>query len=451
MLPGFVLMATGLTIISSTPTPGPQAWQAGAGLDGAVPLTAVTLVGTNTASRGGVGSGMQGASRGGLFEADPNADTVVEPVAGLGLTPLPAPADPHTQVPLNQPGNPAVALPANPTPGSTGVTRELAGTGIPLRVFRSYVAAERTMATFVPECHLSWSLLAAIGRVESNHGRFGGAVVGADGTARPPIYGPALDGANGTAAIGDTDRGRLDGLTTGDRAVGPMQFIPGTWARFGTDGNGDGVADPQNVDDASITAARYLCYGHGDLTVEGNRWRAVLSYNQSTSYAAQVLALADSYAAGTVVPLPAVPPGVVPPTPTVSPSRSSPSASRSPSPSLSPSPSRSPSPSVSPSPSLSPSPSVSPSPSSSPSPSASPSPSVSPTSPSPSSSPSPSGSPSPSDSPSPSSSPAPSPSPSDTPTPTPTPPTQSSPAAVAPASVADTPVVTATTAPAPTP
>ncbi len=46
---------------------------------------------------------------------------------------------------------------------------------------------------------------------------------------------------------------------TYDRAVGPMQFLPGTWGRWGSDGDRDGVSDPQDVDDAALAAARYLC------------------------------------------------------------------------------------------------------------------------------------------------------------------------------------------------
>ena len=84
-----------------------------------------------------------------------------------------------------------------------------------------------------PGCHLDWSLLAGIGRVESNHGRYGGSQVYADGSTSPHIVGLALNGAGNVASISDTDGGRLDGDTTWDRAVGPMQFIPSTWAVVG--------------------------------------------------------------------------------------------------------------------------------------------------------------------------------------------------------------------------
>ena len=52
----------------------------------------------------------------------------------------------------------------------------------------------------------------------------------AEGLAQPGIYGAPLDG-NGVAKISDTDNGPLDKDTVWDRAVGPMQFIPGTWTK----------------------------------------------------------------------------------------------------------------------------------------------------------------------------------------------------------------------------
>ena len=109
-------------------------------------------------------------------------------------------------------------------------------------------------------------MLAGIGRIESNHGLFGGSVTrfSAAGTVSPRITGPPLDG-NGVASIADSDGGRWDGDVTWDRAVGPMQFIPTTWRSLGRDGNGDRIADPNNLFDAAVSAAGYLCLG-GDGT-----------------------------------------------------------------------------------------------------------------------------------------------------------------------------------------
>ncbi|MBO0829350.1 MAG: lytic transglycosylase domain-containing protein, partial [Streptosporangiales bacterium] len=166
----------------------------------------------------------------------------------------------------------------------------LTASGIPAVALRAYHAAAAAMARSAPSCGVDWALLAAIGKVESDHGRHAGSALGTDGVDRPPVYGPLL------TRIADTDSARLDGSATYDRAVGPMQFIPGTWQAWGTDGNGDGVADPQNIYDAALSAARYLCAGGAD--VAANPAAAVFRYNHSASYVALVLALAAAYRTG---------------------------------------------------------------------------------------------------------------------------------------------------------
>ncbi len=156
-----------------------------------------------------------------------------------------------------------------------------AESGIPATVLRAYRAAESSVARTDPGCRLPWELPAAIGKVESGQAR-GGAVDG-NGTTLGRITGPPLDG-RGFALIRDTDGGAHDGDTVYDRAVGPMQFLPSTWARWGTDGNGDGRADPNNIFDAALAAGHYLCAGERDLRRPADLDRAVLSYNHSRSY-----------------------------------------------------------------------------------------------------------------------------------------------------------------------
>jgi membrane-bound lytic murein transglycosylase B len=125
--------------------------------------------------------------------------------------------------------------------------------------------------------------------------------VGADGRLSPPVIGIALDGSPGVRAIRDTDRGRLDGDTAWDRAVGAMQFLPSTWARWATRASSDGAPpDPQNVDDAALAAARYLCASGGNLSTGKGWWKAVLTYNESTAYARNVFSAADAYARAAV-------------------------------------------------------------------------------------------------------------------------------------------------------
>jgi membrane-bound lytic murein transglycosylase B len=204
------------------------------------------------------------------------------------------PADVDRDTPVPQP--PALADGTDLSVWSASAAER---NGVPARVLRSYAAAELAQRSATPDCRLSWSTIAGIGRVESDHGRFAGASVDADGAARPRIIGVPLDGAPGVREIRDTDRGRLDGDTTFDRAVGPMQFLPGTWARYGADGNGDGVRDPHQLDDAALAAARYLCADGRDTASGEGWWDGVLTYNSSIDYARLVWAAADRYATAT--------------------------------------------------------------------------------------------------------------------------------------------------------
>lgn len=169
------------------------------------------------------------------------------------------------------------------------------GTDLSATALDAYWRAQRTLGLLSPRCGVPWWVLAGIGRVESRHGTYRGASLATDGTVDPPIYGPHLDGSNSAFAIvPDTDGGLLDGTATTDRAVGPMQFLPSTWRRFGTDGDGDGVADPQNVFDAAVSAGVYLCRS-GPLDSEPRLRAALLTYNRSNPYVDSVLAHGRSY------------------------------------------------------------------------------------------------------------------------------------------------------------
>lgn len=206
------------------------------------------------------------------------------------------PADPDDRADVSR----GTALPPVP-PLSAGLDltawadRVARPTGVPARALVAYATAERTQRAATPGCRLSWATLAGIGRVESNHGRFGSSRLDAGGAARPSIVGVPLDGSPGVADIPDTDGGRLDGDTVHDRAVGPLQFLPGTWARFGADGDGDGVRDPNDIDDAAAAAAAYLCAGGRDTADGEGWWDGVLAYNRSLDYARRVWGAADRY------------------------------------------------------------------------------------------------------------------------------------------------------------
>lgn len=104
---------------------------------------------------------------------------------------------------------------------------------------------------------LSWAVLAAIGQVESGHGR---------------NMGPSSAGA-----------------------LGPMQFLPSTWSSYGVDGNGDGKRDVWDPYDAVPAAADYLC-AHGGGKSGRSLYQAIYAYNHADSYVREVLATAEVYA-----------------------------------------------------------------------------------------------------------------------------------------------------------
>lgn len=179
-------------------------------------------------------------------------------------------------------------------------------TPIPATVFAAYSAGANWANDADPGCALSWSVLAGIGEVESGHAASYGALrPGWNGTASPPVLGPLLDGSlPGTPRVPDTDGGLLDGNDAVDRAVGPMQFLPSSWAVYGVDASGDGRADPQNIGDAAAAAGLYLCAGGADLSNPAQLAGAVRRYNHSDAYVRAVLAAGAGYLAASYGPGP---------------------------------------------------------------------------------------------------------------------------------------------------
>lgn len=162
---------------------------------------------------------------------------------------------------------------------------------IPTVTAAAYQAAAATAPT---QCHLQWTLLAGIGKVEASHGTYSGdgqqRGIDAAGEVTPAIRGVVLDGTvDGTAVVYDSDGGELDGDAGYDRAVGPMQVLPSTWAAYMPSGS-----DPQNVNDAARFAASFLC-ASGDLSDPATVDAAVHRYNNSDVYVADVLQWKATY------------------------------------------------------------------------------------------------------------------------------------------------------------
>ncbi|HEY3630096.1 MAG TPA: lytic murein transglycosylase [Jatrophihabitantaceae bacterium] len=291
----------------TAPAPVFQSRRLRAALASGLLVGVISLVGASESTSGAGANALRpepdGASR---AEAPP--DLAAAPVAPPApVAPL-APVARHRSKPVparpGQPGTgPGPSGPVHvphPAPVTQPIVSGLAANGIPSVALNAYRVAAARVADVQPGCGVDWSLLAGIGRVESDHGRFAGAALHADGTSTSRIIGIPLDGSH-SALIRDTDGGRLDGDRVFDRAVGPMQFIPSTWAHWGADADGDGVADPFDINDAALAAARYLCAAGGDLRTTAGRIAAVLSYNHSDEYVARVLALAAAYRAGVPV------------------------------------------------------------------------------------------------------------------------------------------------------
>ena len=218
-----------------------------------------------------------------LFQLRPDADRRVETV---GFIPSEVPAAPE---PLTA-GAPGAVDPS-------WVARTSVAAGIPVTALEAYGSATLRMEREQPGCHLGWPTIAAIGGIESAHGSHDGAHLLENGLTSHRIVGPALDGTNGSAKIHATaETTSWHGDPVWDHAVGPMQFIPSTWHTWGADGDADGVADPNDINDAAWTTARYLCASGADLRTSEGWARAIFSYNHSDDYVRSILATANAYA-----------------------------------------------------------------------------------------------------------------------------------------------------------
>jgi hypothetical protein len=138
--------------------------------------------------------------------------------------------------------------------GADAGASALARRDIPLAYLRAYRTAAQASG-------IDWAVLAAIGKVECDHGR-------------------------------DSDPScRREGAVNGAGAGGPMQFLASTWTEYGVDANGDGRADRWDPADAILSAARYL-RASGAPHDYG---KAIFAYNRASWYVAKVLRWARLY------------------------------------------------------------------------------------------------------------------------------------------------------------
>ncbi|NUT04004.1 MAG: murein transglycosylase [Hamadaea sp.] len=186
--------------------------------------------------------------------------------------------------------------PAPPNSGLTEWADKLAvKVEIPPVALRAYAYAEYVLTSRKPGCNVRWSTIAAIGKLETNHGRVGASTLGPDGRVLPPIVGPALDGKAGRSKVADTDAGALDNDRAWDHAVGPLQFLPATWRTYAVDADGDGLVDPNDIDDAALAAATKLCEANKDLSQAANWTAAIKTFPDLSAKVQQVFDAANVY------------------------------------------------------------------------------------------------------------------------------------------------------------
>lgn len=165
----------------------------------------------------------------------------------------------------------------NPQAGTAGALSTLSTNGIPSAALYAYHHAETLLADADPGCKLPWNLVAAIGRVESNHGRSGGGTLSADGVMTPT----STDTAKGPGSL-----------------LGPFRLTKKVWDGAAIDSDGDGSTNPWDIDDAATTAGIFLCSGEGDLSTDPGARAAVKRYNDTPSYVDLVMKVSSSYANG---------------------------------------------------------------------------------------------------------------------------------------------------------
>jgi soluble lytic murein transglycosylase-like protein len=180
-------------------------------------------------------------SKDAFFTSSAYADTAsVKAQAAAPAKPSPLP-----RLSATAPGSSNSPSASVPTADAVSVAAELSRAGLRSDFASLYLSVQHQTGT-------PWQLLAAVHRAE-------------------------------TGQSGNTNRSSYAGAT------GPMQFMPATFNHYALDGDGNGTKDITDVDDAMLTAGRYLAAGGAS---RGQYSQALYNYNHSSSYVSQVLGTA---------------------------------------------------------------------------------------------------------------------------------------------------------------
>ena len=212
------------------------------------------------------------------------------------------PPGPNSLASYSTPTQPVLADPVVAT--SSRRTQHTAGAGwgagadriddLPDAAVVAYQRSAAVMHEASPGSRLHWTLLAAVGRVLTDHGLRGGHRVDDRGNVRPGIVGKPLL-ARGGKRVGDTEAGLLDQDRRFDRPVGPMLLTPADWTVVGVDGDADGKRNPQDLDDASLALAVLLCSLGEDLRTTKGKRAALRRINDAPDFGRAVLDVDVAY------------------------------------------------------------------------------------------------------------------------------------------------------------
>lgn len=240
-----------------------------------------------------------------VFAVVLSQSSVVSRIASQDASPVAAPAGPSASVPAAEVRLPVAVEPAPAIVEPIALVRRapLAARypgsllDAPIGASAAYQRAA-AIINLTADCHLDWLTLAAIARIESNHGLGEGGTHRLDqnGLVTPSFVGQPLDGKGGRGTVDDTDAGKVDLDPRWDAPVGPFGLMPATWAAVAVDADSDDVRNPQDVDDASLAASVVLCAGGRDLADEKTLRAALTIYHHTTGFAETVLQLTSVYA-----------------------------------------------------------------------------------------------------------------------------------------------------------